>query len=309
MSCTGLDILGGFGVLGTLCDLNPAYPSGCSQWGNYFQKAYSDLPAHSLMYVTISFWAVGNWNFPADIMEFQFDNTIITGWPMNFQLFTQTACSFESPGAIKIFARLAHSASTLNVKFTSRMDQETTNESWGIRDLNILFVQNPPSVSNSYCALPWTAPNIPTAWKCATETNEYYGSVLLPQPCDPSCTTCFGAGSNRCYACSSGYYWDGDNCVACHSSCAVCFGTGEDECNVCKTGYFRYPDNTCKTTCPSPLLQTPYDTTGFQLPVVQQQNCTLPCEAGEFLNWANTCQATCDPHYNLVSKLQLLATF
>lgn len=128
--------------------------------------------------------------------------------------------------------------------------------------------------------------------------------------CDPSCSTCFGAGPNSCSSCSilksladdnscqcpagsvstgpkackvcdAGFYPNNaaGTCDACDPSCPTCFGYGPNSCLSCSAQKILSDDNSCK--CPTGSVST------------GPQTC-ITCNAGYYADdTSGTCQK-CD---------------
>ncbi len=128
--------------------------------------------------------------------------------------------------------------------------------------------------------------------------------------CPSVCSACNNASS--CTACSSGYYINGDSCIACMTGCSTC---PSNVCTNCSDGYYlinAYPYcNPCLSNCASctdsETCTTCYD--GFILITSTSphqclsctpncKNCTGPsecsvCLPGYFLTPSSTCVAVC----------------
>ena len=315
-TCNGTFLLGGYGVLGT---------NSGNQTAAYFQRTYKTIAPHTMLYFSYTLWAVDSWNVGADYFIYQFDNRSIVGWTTSdyqtnhpYQLCGDT--SFNDLPNLRIFGRLNHIASSLIFRMISMFNQDPTNESFGIRDLNILFAISPTNATEAVCALGSTSA-IPTGTQCICPEGKYYSGGSCTT-CHTDCASCFGPGSNSCYACKAGLGYDGTACITCNSACASCFGPGIDQCGGCKTGYvlfnqtkcilpsecvfpyqlgrcgtwcvpicsadqYLYWNGTCKSTCQSlPLVQGFYPNTIIKL-------CIYPCKAGEYLYWDGQCKTNC----------------
>jgi len=288
--CSGTYLLGGVGVLQTVCGVYTGLFGSCNQWGQYFSKTYNNLPSHKAIYFTATFWAFMSWDYSSDYFQIQFDSsTVISSWSMSGSLFSSSSCGVTYPN-IRIYGRVPHTSSSVTVNFISRLDEASSNESWGVRDLNFLFVTS--TTTQYQCATPWSIPNLPISWQCGCSTEGYYASSCAS--CDSSCKSCFGSGSTRCFECNSGYYWSGSACVQCHSYCSVCFGSSNSQCNICSAGKYLWGGNTCIAACDPPLVQSTTTSAAIQIPYQTQTLCDYPCNPGLLLDWNGDCQVHCD---------------
>lgn len=105
--------------------------------------------------------------------------------------------------------------------------------------------------------------------------------------CDGTCKTCVDT-STKCTSCNPGRYQSGNTCPQCDNSCATCSAGTTSSCLTCASGRFMISNNTCVTTCDSPLTQTfgSDGTTKF---------CESPCpsDLSKFIYWDKSCQTTC----------------
>ena len=303
--------------------------SGLTQQSKSLTRSYTNLPSHTMIYYTVTIWAIDSWNANIDYFKVQFDSTIFTGWSTwNFTNFsTSSICGDSTYGELangRIYGRVLHSLTTLTMKMTSNLDQESTNESLGFRDINLLFATSPVISTELFCGKASIA--IGGSLECSCTEGQYL-SLGTCTNCHTSCSSCFGYGSNYCFQCASGYGFDGTNCVLCSSSCSRCYGTSNTQCNECKSGYvlalnstcvpqancnsplnitgcgrycdapcqnnyWSYWDGSCSSTCSSPLKTSVLSTS---LSIISTVNfCLYPCSISQYLYWDGTCQATCN---------------
>jgi len=320
-------------------------------WGNWYQsgdgytRTYTNLPTHSMVILTITFWAIDSWDWSPDRFEVTVSGVpgfVGGNWymgrnyngPLSYNPWIYTNnCNGNRPYMrVKLFSQFAHSSTSLTLQITSRMDEGTNNESFGFRDVKLVFSQDAPSTY--YCGAP-----LYTSYPFTGYINNAYGYTAptcgCPQAtgcaagCSPLCpstyNSCFGSGPNQCYdGCygAANYVFDGINCVQCHASCATCFGAGANQCNTCANTYFFLSwTNECVSGCPWPA-RTPAGTTGTcilptcgeqqylaqdgvtcindcpapYLPVTQHsvlKMCLFPCNPVDYAYWDGSCQQEC----------------
>ena len=273
--CNDTYLMGGYDVL-----------SGANQFNKSFTKSYLNLPTHSMIYFTISFWAIDSWNKDIDYFQVQFDSTIFTGWSSwNFDLFPEDICGNSNYGDLpnaRLFGRVKHSAASLVFSMISDLDQTSTNEALGFRNIDFLFVDSPTNLTEMMCGKASLA--IGTSNECSCSEGSYLNATSNCTNCHGSCASCFGFGSNYCFQCAEGYGFDGNNCIKCDASCGSCNGPTQDQCTTCASGYLLMNNNTCipQSECTYPLTVTGCG-----------RYCELPCLNNEWWYWNGSCISTC----------------
>lgn len=278
--CNQTYLLGGYTVLG------PTSPSSqVPMQGQYFERVYQNLPPHNAVYFSLTFWAIDSWDYPTDSFQLRFDNKVMNGWTLSYTDFVSSLCgnpNYKELPNIRIFGSFNHNALSLDMRVISQMDQATDDESFGFRDINLLFTNS--SVSDGICG---RAPITVSPRQCTCTEGSYAnpaGSSTCVS-CDPACKSCFGSTASSCYQCADGYYYNGTQCVLCVSSCATCFGPANNQCLICKSGYFLFNNNTCLASCDLPLINTTDGVTQF---------CQRKCPVGEYLFDNTTCVSQCN---------------
>jgi len=284
--CSGSFILGGPGALGLV-----GYPSQ----GQYFERIYTELPlSHTMIYFSFTLWILDTWDGSLDdLFQVRFDERFLNGWPFDEIGFpNDNLCGIgpgEDLGAVRVFGKVFHTSNTLRFKVISQLDQWGDDESFGIRDLKLLFVNNPITTRESFCGIT----SLPMKYGQCSCPEGYYespvGSNLCLQ-CNSRCKSCFGPGASSCYECADNAYFNGQTCLKCYKACATCSGEGVNQCLSCKTGNFMINGGfTCVEKCETPLVPQYIGTVGY---------CTGPtCLSPNFLFWDGSCrvQSNCAP--------------
>ena len=289
------------------------------------------MPTHTWIYYTITVWAVDSWDSPSpytsgDTFVLDFNGNQSPGPYIPVAMFPNHVCgsmNWKDLGPIKIFGKISHTGNTLNLKVLSYFSEDPINESFGFRDINLLFVRNPDSslvasTTKSLCALaPISLPNK----KCGCPEGKFQSTLNAATctSCHPACASCYGPGPNNCYQCAKGASFVQDSCIFCDASCELCRGPSPTDCITCKpdlylyqfmcvpecpppsnkitTGCinscnapcspsnFLYWDSSCKTTCSFPLHQVTDS--------ISVKRCVYPCGTGEYLYWDGSCQQSC----------------
>ncbi len=219
-----------------------------------------------------------------DKFELQFDSLpALNGWGLKSDTWNNKFCGngkyLDLPG-VRGFGWIEHSGESLLLTFRSRMDQETTDESFGIREIKFIFADTMPSGPN-LCAYTG-GPPVYQHTPCACPTGKYSGSSGC-QDCHEDCESCYGAGIEKCYACAKGRYFDGEKCVLCDSSCAECTGSGVQECTACDMGKVLF-NGKCiaETRCKSPMMLDECT-----------KDCQSPCSTQKMSLWEELCFPSC----------------
>jgi len=286
-TCNGACLLGGYNILG---------PSGASTAGQYFQKTFTDLPSsHTAVYISFTMYEIDSPD-AVDYVQVTVDTQSFstygraystTGLPNicgNPAYPTYT----ETPND-RLFIKMPHSLSTLTLTFTMRNNEPSTNESWGFKDIRILFVTTSATISTTMCMI--SPAGAGTGYACLCQEGYYdtSGNGNGPcQQCDSACSSCFGSSADTCYQCASGYGFDGTQCVKCDLSCSVCHGSAANQCDVCPSGQLLLNRETCQdpTVCVSPLAVT--------TDACSNSYCDNPCYPSQYLLTNGNCRATCD---------------
>jgi len=319
-TCSGTYLLGGYGVIG---------PDSGTFLGSFFSRTYTNLASHTMLYFSVTMWAIDSWNFNADFFQIQFDSaTPISGWK-NFDYSTYPSyitnlcgdSGYRDVPNMRLFGRAVHSGGSLIVKFISQFDQVSTNEAFGIRNFNILFTPNPTTIgaTSYFCGI--ASIPINALLQCSCPEGQYLDSTSTCVNCDGACVSCFGPGANQCYECQPNYVYDGNTCYSsCTSPCTNCRGTTTSECSGCITGYVLYDLSTCilpvqcvwplsvtdcTRSCDSPCPRDQFVYANLScsancifplqqgLVLTATKLCIYPCSPGQYLYWDGQCEADC----------------
>jgi len=319
-NCGGVYLLGGYNIMGGAgtTGANPSY-------GQYFYRTYSGLPPHNQINLTYTVYAIDSWDGTTsnDRYDVDIDGTAITGWRFSaFAGYATQLCggSWADFPPVRAYMTFPHTDLSMVIKFISYLDQGTTDESLGIRDIQLDFVYM-SSPATSVCGRSNGTPLPNKACPCST-TNQYMnppnsGTCFL---CESTCATCDGGTANDCLTCYGGTYLQSDSCQACNAACSNCTGPSISQCGACKEGFYLvgttcYPTcnyplynetvtgvNYCETPCPGDFAYWNGNCSGnCDAPLVKSVNntyslCNFPCANGEFLYWNSSCKSSCpDP--------------
>lgn len=269
------------------------------QNGKILQRSYKDLPEHKYIRFSFKFWAIDSWDQendgskPYDSFDVQFDSLPV------FKGFNMDSGKFP-PGSIcgqvykdfpdgRVYGWIEHLSTSLLLTFTDRLTKTSNGESFGIREIKLLFTDTLPTGS-PYCAYTGTVP-IYHGVPCTCPPGKYSGSSGCTD-CHEDCKSCFGYGADKCFSCRKGRYFDGERCEICDSTCADCSGPGAEECTACGIGFVLWngrciPDTRC-------VSQMTIDgCTGA---------CVSPCLGQSFNLWEEYCFPSCSTGY--ISNLE-----
>lgn len=253
-------------------------------------RQYSGLPAHKFVIYSFTFYALDSWDWKStgarDSFEIQFDNfSVIEGYGVNYRQSTTYRCgasNYQDAPGIKVYGRIAHTALTLLIKFISQLDESTNNESLGIRDLSLFFVDDDDLGADYICAYTGTSVVLHNQTVCTCAPGEYSSSRGCTS-CSEECASCYSSGADKCYECADGYYFDGSKCAECDSSCLHCKGPKENQCTECSSGFaLFYGVCISASRCSSPFTMD-------SGPV----ECYSPCSLDSFASWNESCYPSC----------------
>ncbi len=275
--CAGTFLLGGLSLSLTQ-----------SQMGQSLSRQYINLPPHKFIKYSFVFWVIDSWDWNSlskDTFQIQFDNLpVVEGFGIDSTLSSSYICGGSLPdiAGIKVFGWIAHEALTLDFKFILKFDEDSINESFGVRDLELLFTNDNPG-ADYICG--YTDTNIPLQNQatCKCEPGKYSsGSGCLS--CSKECASCFGSGSDKCIECAEGYYFDGKKCSKCDSSCSKCTGSQSNQCTECLLPGFAVFNGVCISSgrCTSPLVHE-----------YSPEECHSPCSIKSFGSWNESCYPPC----------------
>ena len=246
--CTSFYLLGGYKVLGI---------NGGPQTGQYFLRNYVSLPVHSMAYFRINFTLLDTWDTLQDYFKVQFDSKIFTSPQIqhSFRYDHSSICgdgSFGEAPSILMYGKFLHSSSSLQLKVISEMSGDSTGESFGFRDVSLLFTSNPLNQTESACH-PYTTATALVQFLayCPCSQSQYKDSSTNScGACNSYCDGCFGRGPDHCYVCKSTAWFDGARCVDCNIKNMTFYvsGTCRDPCDSSITMHTFIPDydHVCK---------------------------------------------------------------
>ena len=123
-------MLGGYKVLGS---------------GAYVEKTFDLIgaPAHGLVRVEFEFFFIDSWDSGEEARMYV-DSELAWSSASDFHHHGgQNYCGwsiFDDKPAVSVSADVLSSASNVTVRFTTTLDQDPTDESWGIQNVRVLVV-------------------------------------------------------------------------------------------------------------------------------------------------------------------------
>jgi len=276
-------MMGGPGILGTTS----------TALNDYFQQKYTGLLAHNMIYYSLSFYALSSWD-AYDRFQLIFDSRKVNGWMIPNSNHLLNICGSSDYGPLVIFGRIAHSNDSLTLKVWSLLDQNSGDESFGFRDIYMLFATTREPISEEICGKAASPNPVLYTNRCPCASGKYEANSVgsgVCLDCHYNCNECFGASERECYSCRSGYTFNGYACVlSCHPTCggsiSNCFGSDATNCLVCLTGYYLTDINSCLTSaqCSYPLVKSVSG--GVNV-------CLSPCTSDEYAYKNGSCLTTC----------------
>jgi len=271
-NCAGTYMLGGYNVMSTGS-------------GTYMERYYDNLPAHNQIAFAVKTYPIDSWDGGSDGYQISFDGTTINGISIDTDSYTTLSdrcgnTDKEDFPMIYSYVVIPHTATDLTLRIISLLDQDSMNESLGIREIYIEFKTVATPVTG-FCGR--SEIDLPSKW-CLCKSYQY---TLAPMTgnclnCDSSCATCSDGSPNGCIACPDGSLAMGGVCPSCTPPCATCT-SNPTECTNCQNPYYL-SDTSCFPSCPAPLSSS---TSGGFL------YCITPCP-GQFAYWNGDCENTCN---------------
>jgi len=276
----------------------------------------------------MTIYPLDSWDSPVspDNFAVEVDGTSFSGWELVIfhsltPLTDYCGTPFTDFPPFTMYIYMPHTASSLTIKLINLLNEGTSNESLGMRDLIITFVElaspEQRSCGISSISLPYNACPCP-------QTNQYMDPPVtgICHPCYSLCATCSGPAINNCYSCYPGWYLSGSQCFLCNGNCATCVGTATT-CTSCVQWRFlahsqcfptcvfplyssvdtnsvtwcntpcpssvAYWDGTCHSSCTSSFIMKDYGAYFV---------CVPNCPTGSYISPAGTCILTCNPEYS-----------
>ena len=250
------------------------------------------MPEHATIRFTINSWALGGWDYingssDNDYFSILFDSSPpISSYYLGYGFYRTWPSLCGNPDRpdvrdILIFGSAPHSSSSLTLKFISKLSGNTNEESFGIRDIKLLFSTNPtPAPLCANISVPFFHF---TNCSCSKGFYDSGVSSTICTECHPNCASCFGGSQNECYECKEGNYFDGESCQTCYPSCSRCNGPNINQCSECYPGTILF-ESICiePTKCISPFIIS-----------ICTNACLSPCDIMNKDSWGEECYLPC----------------
>ena len=269
---------------------------------SWVQNSYSSLPAHYAAIVTWRAYFIDSWD--NEDLYLDVDGVRVYTEKWYYSKGAALICGISGTKDV-VFDRASHIfphiSSTMTIKFSSSLDEDPENESYGIKSIQIIL------------------------FPCDSTCNTCTG------PSANDCTSCSGTRFlnpllNSCLtSCPANYYKDSatNKCVRCYqfnknspqaAGCNTCDGPNSNNCLSCYSdAYYDAANKKCLFTCPAQQWTNPYLSTCSAcyapvLPVTTPLACyscsgsgstnCLSCYPGVYFNpFTSTCVSTCPSGY------------
>ena len=235
---------------------------GYPQDGQYFERTYTGLPDHSMIYFDINFYLIDSWDpdffVPIDHFEVYFDSTRFSGSSISSQ-FTFNCPNYCGDSAfgdvpnVPMVGKVLHSATSVVLKVISHMNTPSDDESLGFRDISLNFASGPADTTE-YACQPENPSSIRAnlATYCPCPEAQYRDPPTgTCKSCNSLCSYCFGANSNQCTECKQGAWFDGTKCLPCEDDTKPFYVNGLclSPCDFSSivTDFIPDTDETCKS--------------------------------------------------------------
>lgn len=209
--------------------------------GAYFQRTYKTLPQHNVLFFTATLSVLDNWVVGSDAIKLLFDGAQLDRLQFSQADFPSNKCGATGSNDLTdvyVVGRIPHFFSTLTLRIVFDSSKLTTQASFGIRDISILFTNvNSNGLITEACTRSSATLSVN---QCPCPKGQYTvdGKFSLDStavgstcsPCNANCASCFGAATSECYECAFGTYYNGVSCVDCYPTCDACTGPGPSKC-------------------------------------------------------------------------------
>ena len=198
-------MLGGYNILGSAAESPCGFHACYGTYSQYFQRQYTDIMPHNIIYFSFTFSEIDTWD-ASDTFQVVFDSvTIANGWSLLWENWSvkQNTCgssTYPDQVGIRVFGKVAHSGSSLTLKFVMQNDEPSSNESAGFRDVKLIFATVSDEISSSspdLCGIPTAASY--TSQVCICPEGFYTDESGVCRACNALCSSCFGPSANQCY--------------------------------------------------------------------------------------------------------------
>ncbi len=105
-----------------------------------------------------------------------------------------------------LLGSIPHKTETLTLEFISKV---ISQGAVGIKNINILLSNNSEISTPSSCFRLYDNKLTNIEGECKSIKGKY----INENPCDPSCSNCFGPSSSECFSCSPGFFFNGIQCA------------------------------------------------------------------------------------------------
>jgi len=257
----------------------------------YFERTFKDLPPHNQLILRYTVYPIDSWDGASvdDHYQVYVDGYYQRGWSFvhtsGIEVAKCGSSSWPEYPPVLAISTFIHSAPTVKIQFINMLNQPSNDESLGIRDIKMQFV-NVTTPQNSICGRS-TADKPLLAWPCqGCDTSHQYQNLNSNGvstsgtcfECSESCATCNSAGCTTCY---TGNYMEGAACKQCTNGCATC--NSATSCLTCQSNLYMAA-NGCHSTCTYPLYTS--ESGGITY-------CNSPCSGSQYAMWDGSCSDTC----------------
>jgi len=240
----------------------------------------------------MTFWALGGWEYlpypgTGDRIQliidgllgpllFALDSADYTGFP--------NLCGNVDFGDVRdifVFGSIAHSSTSLTLRFLNLFSGTPPNEAFGLRDIKLFFSTNP--YTPPLCVNSPVKAYVLDECDCLRGFYNSGGMIKICTACHPNCASCYGGTENDCYECNEGSYFDGTGCKSCDISCKRCSGPNINECENCYEDFVLF-EGACisQNRCAPPFT-----------PTACVNTCTSPCDVATKVSWTENCFPPC----------------
>ena len=215
----------------------------------YFKRIFKNLVPHNTLSVSFIFIACGGWQ-TGDYFYFDIDGVSSSIWYLSSLISSRSygfACKGITSLTSSVMGNMVHTAETATITIHVKMQGGgTPTASFGLRDV-ILIQTYDQSANTAGFSISLDGSGLPNAASCSA------GSYMSNSGCTScqNCNLCSGTTVTNCFKPPWTNYYTTSGYLPCVSGCQKCTGPASTDCVQCNSPLVLSPDGSCQSTCPT----------------------------------------------------------
>ena len=216
----------------------------------YFKRTYEDLIPHNTLSVSFIFIACGGWQ-TGDYFYFDIGGVSSSIWCLSSLIASHSYgfnCQSITSLTTSVTGNMVHTAETATVTIHVKMQGGgIPAASFGIRDVVLIQIYDQPTNTAGFSiSLPGSG--LPNVTPC--DAGSYMSTTGGCIPCS-SCNLCSGAIVTNCFKPPWANYYTTSGYSPCTTGCQKCTRPVTTDCLQCNFPLVLSPDGSCQSTCPT----------------------------------------------------------